>query len=101
MSSLRDEICETCVEPGRIACWWLGQEGFALKTREATVYIDPYLSDYAERVTRGKANEHIRMTPAPMQPSVAASPVPSAGGCACHVVGDEHRTGSNSHAARR
>ena len=33
------------------------------------MYIDPYLSDYAERITRGKANEHVRMTSAPMQPS--------------------------------
>ena len=69
MSSLRDEICDARVEPGRIACWWLGQEGYALKTCEATVYIDPYLSDFAERITRGKANEHVRMTSAPMQPS--------------------------------
>jgi L-ascorbate 6-phosphate lactonase len=69
MNLLRDEICDTRIEPGRIACWWLGQEGYALKTRGVTVYVDPYLSEYAERVTRGKVNEHVRMTPAPMQPS--------------------------------
>jgi len=69
MNPLRNEICDARVGPGRIACWWLGQEGYVLKTRQVTVYIDPYLSDYAERTTRGKANEHVRMTPAPMQPA--------------------------------
>ena len=66
MNSLRDEIRDTHVEPGRIACWWLGQEGYALKTHNVVAYIDPYLSDYAERITRGKPNEHVRMTPPPL-----------------------------------
>ena len=69
MNPLRDEICGASVEPGRIACWWLGQEGYVFKTHELIVYVDPYLSDYAERITRGKVNEHVRMTPAPMLPS--------------------------------
>ena len=69
MNALRDEICDTHVEPGRIACWWLGQAGYAIKTHDLMVYVDPYLSEYAERITRGKSNEHVRMTAAQMRPS--------------------------------
>jgi len=68
MNALVQEIVATKVRAGSLAVWWLGQEGFALKTSMLTVYIDPYLSTYAERITAGKPNEHVRMTPAPMQP---------------------------------
>jgi L-ascorbate metabolism protein UlaG (beta-lactamase superfamily) len=34
------------VEPGHLACWWLGGSGFLLKSAAGTlVAIDPYLSD--------------------------------------------------------
>lgn len=68
MNALLKEINATNVQPGSLAVWWLGQEGYAVKTSELVMYIDPYLSTYAERITAGGANEHVRMTPPPMPP---------------------------------
>ncbi|MDT8301320.1 MAG: MBL fold metallo-hydrolase, partial [Sedimentisphaerales bacterium] len=48
--------------------WWIGQEGFVFKSVGQIIYIDPYLSSYAEKITKGKPNEHIRIKPAPMKP---------------------------------
>ena len=68
MNRLIQEIDDTHVTPGSLRIWWIGQEGFVLKSPKRIVYIDPYLSTYAERITKGMANEHVRMSPAPMQP---------------------------------
>lgn len=68
MNALINEIDKTHVEPGGLRIWWIGQEGFVLKSAALIIYIDPYLSTYAERVTRGKPNEHVRIKPAPMRP---------------------------------
>jgi len=68
MNALISEINEIQVEPGSLKIWWIGQEGFVFKSRGQIIYIDPYLSSYAETITRGKANEHVRIKPAPMKP---------------------------------
>ncbi|MHC4509793.1 MAG: MBL fold metallo-hydrolase [Planctomycetota bacterium] len=68
MNALIREISQTRVEPGGLQIWWIGQEGFILKSSAQIVYIDPYLSTYAEKTTRGKPNEHVRIKPAPMNP---------------------------------
>ncbi|MBW7989791.1 MAG: MBL fold metallo-hydrolase [Planctomycetes bacterium] len=68
MNALISEINKTQVESGGLQIWWTGQEGFVFKSRGQIIYIDPYLSSYAERMTRGKPNEHIRIKPAPMKP---------------------------------
>jgi L-ascorbate metabolism protein UlaG (beta-lactamase superfamily) len=68
MNALISEINETQVEPGGLHIWWTGQEGFVFKSRGQIIYIDPYLSSYAETITRGKPNEHVRIKPAPMKP---------------------------------
>ena len=68
MNALVREIDESTVDPGSVRIWWIGQEGFVFKTPNLTIYIDPYLSNYAERITKGKANEHVRINPAPMKP---------------------------------
>jgi L-ascorbate 6-phosphate lactonase len=68
MNALVNEINTTQVEPGGLQIWWIGQEGFVFKSRGQIMYIDPYLSSYAEKTTRGKPNEHVRMKPAPMKP---------------------------------
>ena len=68
MNPLIQAISETKVSKGRLAIWWIGQEGYVIKTPELILYIDPYLSQYAERITKGKHNEHVRITPAPMLP---------------------------------
>lgn len=68
MNALVSEINETQVEPGGLRIWWIGQEGFVFKSPGRIIYIDPYLSTYAEDITRGKPNEHVRIKPAPMKP---------------------------------
>jgi len=68
MNALINEINQTQVRPGGLQIWWLGQEGFVFKSPGRIIYIDPYLSTYAEKMTRGKSNEHVRIKPAPMRP---------------------------------
>ena len=68
MNALVNEINEAQVEPGGLRIWWIGQEGFIFKSAGQIIYIDPYLSTYAEKVTKGRPDEHVRMKPAPMQP---------------------------------
>jgi len=49
VTSLESRIKELSVAPGTVACVWLGQAGYLLKTPAGViVMIDPYLSDYAE-----------------------------------------------------
>ncbi|MHC4534657.1 MAG: MBL fold metallo-hydrolase [Planctomycetota bacterium] len=68
MNALISEINKTQVKPGSLQIWWIGQEGFIFKSGGQIIYIDPYLSTYAEKITRGKPNEHVRIKPAPMKP---------------------------------
>ncbi len=68
MNELIQEINDKKVEAGSLCFWWIGQEGFVIKTPDLIIYIDPYLSNYGERITKGQPNEHVRMTPAPMKP---------------------------------
>ncbi|MHC4229752.1 MAG: MBL fold metallo-hydrolase [Planctomycetota bacterium] len=68
MNALINEINEARVEPGSLKIWWIGQEGFVFKSAGRIIYIDPYLSTYAEKVTKGRPDEHVRIRPAPMQP---------------------------------
>jgi L-ascorbate 6-phosphate lactonase len=68
MNPLALEITEAKIAPGSVRIWWIGQAGFVIKSSQLTIYIDPYLSDYAERVTRGQPNEHVLITPPPLQP---------------------------------
>ena len=51
MRCLADEILADEVPEGTIRMWWLGQAGFAFKTKTGSVvYVDPYLSDAVERL---------------------------------------------------
>jgi L-ascorbate 6-phosphate lactonase len=68
MNALINEINEARIKPGNLRIWWIGQEGFVFKSSTQIIYIDPYLSTYAERITKGKPNEHMRIRPAPMKP---------------------------------
>jgi len=49
------------------AVWWLGQSGFAIKSREGVVYIDTYLSESLTRKYEKTSKPHIRMTESPMR----------------------------------
>lgn len=45
------ELFDAPVPDNSVAIWWIGQAGFAFKTPSGKrVYIDPYLSDAAERL---------------------------------------------------
>ncbi len=68
MNQVIKEINDTVVKSGTLSIWWLGQEGYAIKSSDLIIYIDPYLSTYAERITLGKPNEHVRMMRSPMRP---------------------------------
>jgi L-ascorbate 6-phosphate lactonase len=51
MVRLADEIRSAVVAEGSVCMWWLGQAGFAFKTHDGKViFLDPYLSDAAERL---------------------------------------------------
>ena len=51
MSRLSAEIEAAKVPAGTASLWWLGQAGFAFKTASGSVvYVDPYLSDAANRL---------------------------------------------------
>jgi L-ascorbate 6-phosphate lactonase len=68
MNPLPQEIVAAKVAPGSLRIWWIGQEGFVIKTPRLIIYVDPYLSDYAERITRGQPNEHVLITQPPLGP---------------------------------
>ncbi|MUW13366.1 MBL fold metallo-hydrolase [Halorubrum sp. CBA1125] len=57
-----DEIEAT--DPDGLSIWYLGCNGFVLRTAETTVYIDPYFGN-------GKPPWTIRMIPVPMDPADA------------------------------
>jgi L-ascorbate 6-phosphate lactonase len=72
VNQLAHEIVAANVAPGTLRIWWIGQEGFVIKSPRQIIYIDPYLSDYAERITRGQPNAHVLITPPPLQPEDVA-----------------------------
>jgi len=56
------------LNPGEVGLAWLGQAGFAVRTRTTRVLIDPYLSDSLAEKYRGTAYPHTRMMPPPIAP---------------------------------
>ncbi|PSQ10696.1 MBL fold metallo-hydrolase [Halobacteriales archaeon QS_7_68_65] len=59
---VRDEIEAT--EPDGLSVWFLGCNGYVLRTAETTVYLDPYFGD-------GSPPRTIRMLPVPIDPADA------------------------------
>ena len=59
---VQDEI--EAADPDGLAVWYLGCNGYVLRTAETTVYLDPYLGD-------GSPPRTIRMIPVPMDPADA------------------------------
>ena len=49
MGTPLDGLRELPTSSGRVAVTWLGQSGFALRSRQATVLIDPFLSPHEGR----------------------------------------------------
>ncbi len=64
---LIDEIAHSHPGTSEVHVWWLGQSGFLLKSSEATVLVDPYLSEHLTRKYNGTDRPHIRMTRAPLR----------------------------------
>ncbi len=71
MNDLAERIVHTQVEPGQVALFGLGQAGFVFKTASGRIiYIDPYLSDAAERLVGFR-----RLMPNPLTPEQVAADV--------------------------
>src|SRR6202521_2641712 len=69
--SLAQRFAELRVRAGAIACAWLGQAGYLLKTRGGlTVMIDPYLSDEGEKQEGLKRLFKPPITAAELKPDV-------------------------------
>ncbi len=49
--ALIDEVNATVCPAGRMAFWWLGQNGFIFKAADLTIYVDPYLAPSEKRQT--------------------------------------------------
>ncbi|WP_407359957.1 MBL fold metallo-hydrolase [Microbacterium sp. LBN7] len=52
-----------------VVLWWLGQAGFAIRSGDELLFIDPYLSDVLADKYRGRIFPHSRMHPSPVNPS--------------------------------
>ena len=44
------DVNECALKPGELALWWLGQHSFILKTSQAVLYLDPFLSPLPDRL---------------------------------------------------
>lgn len=66
-TELLHEIATTQPERGSLAIWWLGQSGFAIKSRNGLLVIDPYLSEHLTAKYAGTSKPHIRMTESPFR----------------------------------
>lgn len=54
-------------KPGEPGLFWLGQAGYWIETGRRRILIDPYLSDSLAVKYAGRANDHRRMTPPPVE----------------------------------
>ena len=66
---LMQRVEQTVVPEQKVAIFWLGQAGFLLKTHEGhTIVIDPYLSNYVERLFPEMGLGFKRLMPPPCAP---------------------------------
>ena len=59
-------ILDTILEKQQIALFYLGQEGFLIKTQNKHILIDPYLSNYVDENCCTESVKWIRRYPAPI-----------------------------------
>jgi L-ascorbate metabolism protein UlaG (beta-lactamase superfamily) len=57
------------LRPATVGLAWLGQAGFAVRSAQRLILIDPYLSDSLAEKHRGKELPHIRLMPPPIAPA--------------------------------
>lgn len=67
--NLIDQIDAASVPSGSVGIWFLGQASVVLRTERWTIYIDPYLSDFVERVTRARGEPIVRRYPSLVDPA--------------------------------
>lgn len=66
---LAQKISEEVPKKDELLLWWLGQSGFVLRSLEACIIVDPYLSTTLEDATREQPwKQHIRMMPICVSP---------------------------------
>ena len=53
----------------QLSIYFIGQSGYVLKTRDCTLYIDPYLSDYIENPSGLNDSYMMRNYPPPFLPN--------------------------------
>jgi len=53
----------------QLSIYFIGQSGYVIKTRDCTLYIDPYLSDYIENSSGLNDPYMMRNYPPPFLPS--------------------------------
>lgn len=66
--NLTEEINRPLHKSEGIKLWWLGQAGFAIRSQETLVLIDPYLSDSLADKYLGRELPHKRMMALPVKP---------------------------------
>lgn len=66
-AQLLNDIATTQPGASEVAVWWLGQSGYAIKTRSILFYVDLYLSEHLTAKYAGTEKPHIRMTAAPLR----------------------------------
>ena len=64
--ALLNDIHAAQPQAGEVCIWWLGQSGYAIKTRSSLFYTDLYLSEHLTRKYANTEKPHIRMTEAPL-----------------------------------
>ncbi len=65
---LRDMLQRPLPDTRAIGVWWLGQAGFAIKSGNMVMMIDPYLSDALAQMYGGGEFSHTRLMPSPILP---------------------------------
>lgn len=69
MKNLAQNISEVQVEDGSLAIVWLAQSGFVFKTPGSQIiYVDPYLTDYVQRVLPEYGQGFKRIMPSLIDP---------------------------------
>jgi L-ascorbate 6-phosphate lactonase len=66
---LRQQIRQLKVPPGKVALWWLGQNGWILKSPEGKIItLDPYLTNACKAVGQAVGINMDRLVPPPLAP---------------------------------
>lgn len=71
---------------GEVGFWWLGQAGFAFRSRGLRLMVDPYLSDSLAAKYRGRPLAHERLMPPPILPEALRG----VGWCLCSHAHSDH-----------